>query len=242
MSIIQQHVIFHGQTSHAAAAWMSQSHALDAGILYCQAIEFLREQSQPQFRFHYVIKDGGVAANVVPDKCEIQSWVRHFIDETKEGNVSPGKARELIEDKAKRMIQIADGIAMATNTKAEVHQYGQYIPGISVQRYYDTALYYAIQYGGRNIEYKAVPEGFEETGNLDQQVSGITIAVGNPDLPEVPGHSQQNADLSITPEGHENLAQTAKAMAATLLRLAMDQELAEKIKADHARLVEEYNK
>ena len=37
---------------------------------------------------------------------------------------------------------------------------------------------------------------------LTVQVPGIGVHVGNPDFPPAPGHSRQNADITVSPAGH----------------------------------------
>ena len=56
------------------------------------------------------------------------------------------------------------------------------------------------------------------------------------------GHSQEAADVSISPEGHESLILTAKVMAATALRLVMDAGLRETIIEEHSTWKDKYSK
>ncbi|MGE5573625.1 MAG: hypothetical protein ACM3ZU_11515 [Bacteroidota bacterium] len=70
---------------------------------------------------------------------------------------------------------------------------------------------------------------------------GVQVSVGVAGVPATAGHSQQNADITISPEGHKGLILTAKVMAATGLRLAMDAAMREKIKAEHAAWLAKYN-
>jgi len=56
------------------------------------------------------------------------------------------------------------------------------------------------------------------------------------------GHSQENADITITPAGHASLILTAKVMAASGLRLILSPEFRLKVKEEFANWVELYNK
>jgi len=87
-----------------------------------------------------------------------------------------------------------------------------------------------------------VPRHWEETGFATFVVPGAHVSIGTADTPEVAGHSQENADLSISEAGHKSLILTAKVMAASGLRLLMDPEMQAKAKAEHAEWLEEYNK
>ncbi len=59
-------VTFTGESSHAAAAPEAGRSALDGLQLLNTGIEYMREHVSEQTRLHYVINDGGGAANVVP--------------------------------------------------------------------------------------------------------------------------------------------------------------------------------
>ena len=63
--IRQLKYMFHGQSAHAQSAWEGRS-ALDAVFLLFHSVDMMREHSEPQFRFHGIVSDGGVAPNIVP--------------------------------------------------------------------------------------------------------------------------------------------------------------------------------
>jgi aminobenzoyl-glutamate utilization protein B len=68
---------FHGIASHAAAAPERGRSALDGAMIMLNAVEFLREHIPQESRIHYVINNGGSAANVVPAKAEVTLIARH---------------------------------------------------------------------------------------------------------------------------------------------------------------------
>lgn len=239
-NIRQMKYTFHGKSAHAQMAWQGKS-ALDAVSLLFHAMDMMREHSEPQFRFHGIISDGGVAPNIVPELASAVIWIRHIIDETPTGSVSPRKAKEMIEEKVTELDNMAKGAALATGTTVDIDHYGEYIPGISVGMLNDSAFHYAVAYGGINIEERAVPNQWEETGFASLLIPGVHVSIGAEGIPEVAGHSQENADITISPDGHKSLVLTAKVMGATALRLIMDKELREKAKAEHAMWLKKYN-
>src|SRR5699024_7033765 len=67
---------FYGKTAHAAAAPYEGLNALDAVINMFNNISTLRQQIRPDARVHGVIKEGGEAANVIPDFTRAEFYVR----------------------------------------------------------------------------------------------------------------------------------------------------------------------
>ena len=169
-------------------------------------------------------------------------WIRHLIDETPTGEMSPGNAHEMIGTKVDELDNMAKGAAMATGTTVDIDHYGAYKPGISVGTLNDIVFQYEVDYGGDNIGERKIPRQWEETGTATIVVPGATISVGTDDVPEAAGHSPENADITVSEEGHKSLILTSKVMAASALRLLMDPELREKAKAEHTKWVGEYNR
>jgi amidohydrolase len=238
-NIRQMKYTFHGKSAHAQRAWQGKS-ALDAVLLLFHSMDMIREHSEPQFRFHGIISDGGVAPNIVPEFASAVIWIRHIIDETPTGSVSPKKAKEMIDEKVTQLDSMAKGAALATRTTVDIDHYGEYIPGVSVGVLNDIAFHYAVKYGGVNIEERKVPGQWEETGFATLLIPGVHVSIGTEGIPEVAGHSQENAEITISPEGHSSLVLTAKVMGATALRIIMDKELQEKAKAEHAMWLKKY--
>jgi amidohydrolase len=239
--IRQMKYTFHGKSAHAQGAWQGRS-ALDAVFLLFHSVDMMREHSEPQFRFHGIVSDGGVAPNIVPIKASATMWVRHIIDETPTGSMNPGNAAEMIGTKVDELDNMAKGAAMATGTTVDIDHYGAYKPGIGVGALSDIVFQYAVDYGGVNIGERNVPSQWEETGFATLLIPGSGVHIGTEGIPEAAGHSQESADITVSEAGHESLILTAKVMAASALRLLMDPELREKVKAEHAKWVEEYNR
>jgi len=238
--ISQMKYTFHGKSAHAQNAWQGRS-ALDAVLLLFHSMDMMREHSEPQFRFHGIISDGGVAPNIVPQKASATIWIRHLIDETPVGNMSPKKAMTMMEAKVKELDDMARGAAMATGTTVDIDHYGEYRPGIAVGVLNDIVFQYAVDYGGVKIGERAIPRHWEETGFGTIVVPGAWVGIGTEGIPEVSGHSKESADITISPAGHKSLILTAKVMAAAALRLLLDLDLRQKAKAEHTAWVEKYN-
>ena len=68
---------FHGVSAHAAGAPEKARSALDGVESFNMMINMMREHIPQQSRIHYVITEGGIAPNVVPDFAEVFYYVRH---------------------------------------------------------------------------------------------------------------------------------------------------------------------
>ena len=107
LALTATEVEFFGKTAHAAASpWLGRS-ALDAMELFEHAMSLMREHVHPTARIHRVIKDGGKAANIIPDYAKVQVWLRD-------------KNIESVEEMIGRMRKAADGAALGTETRAKV--------------------------------------------------------------------------------------------------------------------------
>ena len=102
---------FHGRTAHAAANPQDGRSALDAVQLTNMGVEFLREHVTDDVRMHYVITDGGLAPNIVPDTASVSYFIRALeIDNLK--------------DAYNRVVKCAEGAAHMTDTTLEVEHTG----------------------------------------------------------------------------------------------------------------------
>lgn len=106
-AVAELRIDFAGRAAHAAYdPWNGRS-ALDAVELTTFAINQMREHVEPSVRMHYVISDGGDVPNVIPEHASLWLWLR---DTTHDG------VNELIE----RVRKVVEGAAIATETGGEL--------------------------------------------------------------------------------------------------------------------------
>jgi aminobenzoyl-glutamate utilization protein B len=98
---------FHGRTAHAGMEPWSGRSALDALELAAHAINLMREHVEPTARTHYMYEEAGQAPNVVPDYARMLLLIRD-VD------------RAHVVQTTEWVKQIAEGAALATQTRAEV--------------------------------------------------------------------------------------------------------------------------
>jgi aminobenzoyl-glutamate utilization protein B len=110
----QMYVEFAGKTAHAGQSpWLGRS-ALHAVELFLHGVNTMREHVRPTARVHYIIKDGGVAPNIVPDKASVKLTFRE-------------ESRAAVEAGLAWIKDMAEGAALMTQTKAlAIDYYGMY--------------------------------------------------------------------------------------------------------------------
>jgi aminobenzoyl-glutamate utilization protein B len=94
---------FSGRTSHAGGAPHLGRSALDAVELMNVGSNYLREHVPDGTRIHYQITNGGMAPNIVPDAASVYYFLR-------------AKDRKQVEELEARVIKVAQGAAMMTET------------------------------------------------------------------------------------------------------------------------------
>ncbi|WP_078547715.1 amidohydrolase [Litchfieldia alkalitelluris] len=97
---------FSGITAHAAGAPHAGRSALDAVELMNIGANYLREHTLDGTRIHYVITNGGLAPNIVPDKASVWYYLRAS---------SKGEVEAMLQ----RVHKIAEGAALMTETQVQ---------------------------------------------------------------------------------------------------------------------------
>lgn len=100
-------VSFKGRSSHASGSpWLGRS-ALDAVELMNIGVNYLREHIPPSARLHYIVTEGGYAANVVPDFAEVLYNIRD-------------KSRENVNNIYSRIKKIVKGASLMSETDFKI--------------------------------------------------------------------------------------------------------------------------
>ena len=98
---------FYGKASHAGGSPHLGNSALDAVELMNIGVNFMREHVIQETRIHYVIEDGGHEPNVVPPYARSWYYVR-------------APTREYVEKYYNKILKIAEGAALMTDTTYKV--------------------------------------------------------------------------------------------------------------------------
>ncbi|CAM4272054.1 amidohydrolase [Lacicoccus alkaliphilus] len=99
---------FKGKSAHAASSPHLGRSALDAVELMNTGVNYLREHVIPEARMHYAVTDsGGFSPNVVQANAEVLYLIR-------------APRVDQVDEIYKRILKIADGAALMTETEVEV--------------------------------------------------------------------------------------------------------------------------
>ena len=95
---------FEGLAAHASASPEKGRSALDAVEAMNYMVNMMREHISPETRIHYVIKNGGLTSNIVPDYAMVEYTVRN-------------PSAKGLEEIWQRLIKAAEAGALGTETK-----------------------------------------------------------------------------------------------------------------------------
>ena len=246
---------FRGRSAHAAGAPHKARSALDGVEAFNFMANLMREHVPQQTRMHYVITQGGLAPNVVPDFAEVFYYLRHPDSAT---------LRELWT----RLEAAAEAAALGTGTKVEweiIHGNHPVVVNEVLHKIADRKLN---QLGG--ISYDNTEQDFAETiyatldsprmslgSEEDVQPYDLSLGYGSTDVGDVsikvptvglstatyvPGtaqHSWQAAAAAGTSIGFKGAQLAAKTLALTAIELFESPDKIAAAKAEHHERVGE---
>lgn len=211
---------FYGKTAHAAANPWDGISALDSAVMSYTQINMLRQMVKPYTSIHGIIKNGGEAANVIPDYASLEYYFRA---------PTMGYARE-VSEKATEMVK---SISEANGTTLKVSEYEC--------AYEDTVINYKLadvltkkyeEIGVQNIQpVDETADGSTDVGAVSYKCPTIQGYIKI--VPEnVSAHTREMADATISKAGENGLIKGATGIALTALELLENQNLLEEIKKE----------
>lgn len=108
---------FHGKPAHAASIPWEGRNALNAGRLFLDSVDMMRQHVKDDVRLHGYIQNGGDASNIVPHYVSIEMLVR-------------AKDRAYLNEVSGWVMDCAAGAALATRTSFTSSQIGEKYDGL----------------------------------------------------------------------------------------------------------------
>ena len=203
-------VTFTGKTAHAAATPEQGINALDAFVQAYNNISTLRQQFEPTDRVHGVIREGGAAPNVIPDRTVSQWIVR---------SATAGRF-EILRTRVLACFQAA---ATATGCSLDIAYEGDpYIDLVSNPLMVGLFAANSIALGRAMPTYAEC--GFETSASSDMGNVSHVIPSIHPSVAietSAVNHQPEFAAATITPSGEKAMRDGALAMAHTIIDMAV---------------------
>lgn len=211
---------FIGKAAHAAASPEKGINALDAVISTFNTINALREHVLPTTRIHGVITEGGVVANIVPERAVAQFYVRA---------TEKAYLKELVE----KVKNCAKGAALATGASLNIRNY---------EKSYDNMLSNAplvklvennfIEAGLEEIERENVTLGSADAGNVSHVCPTVhpMFAITKE---SIAGHTKEFAEATQSDYAIEQMKKVITAFVKTGIDLLSDEALLNRIKLNN---------
>ena len=205
-------VVFHGLQAHASSDPWRGKNALDALILLFTSVGLWRQQLLPTARVHGIVREGGTAANIIPDRASAWFMLR-------------SADQPYYEVMKAQFTKMAEAAALATGTTVEVTYSGgaatMHNNPVLAERFRANMAAYGIEDQGDDPN-----AGSTDMGN----VSWVCPTI-HPDLAicdeGVAGHSIEFRDAAVTPRADETTLLAATLVAQTAYELFADPALVE---------------
>jgi amidohydrolase len=222
IAISEVEVTYYGRAAHASAVPYRGLNALDAVVTAYQSIAQLRQHIRNTERIHGIITDGGLAANIVPEKASCRFYVR------------AADVNDLIPLK-QRVQACFEAGALATGCSYDAYWGGtDYLDLKTNWPMAEAFERNATALGREFFPVKDIPPGYAgstDMGNVSHRVPSI-----HPMLGVAPSnviiHNAEFARYAAMPKGDDAVIEGAKAMAMTALDLMVDQNFLAKVKSD----------
>lgn len=214
---------FYGKTAHAAASPFEGKNALDACINFFNNVSSLRQQIHPTARVHGVIKDGGEAANVIPDYTRAEFYVRAmdmpYLNELKE-----------------KVIRCAEAGALAADCKMEWGHYEASYKNLITNETLSSLYNEKMQELGIDmITEERDSMGSMDMGNVSQVVPAINPYFEITNGEAVSAHTTEFRDCTLTEEAYQAMEKTIEALTLTATELITDPEKLAQVKEEFAQ-------
>jgi len=212
LALTAMEIRYVGKAAHASAAPWEGINALDALQLYYAGVAALRQQLKPDVRLHGVIREGGRAANSIPERASCLYYAR-------------AAHREELDRVVERLLNVAKGASLMTGAQLEVRWPEQPMDDIiqipSVQAVMDGFLRQEGLVSITREEADTRSVGSTDVGNVSHVCPTCFVEIG---LDGFYGHTEEALALARD-KADGVLHSTVRVLVATALQVAQDENL-----------------
>jgi amidohydrolase len=216
LGISVKRVIYEGLASHAAVSPEKGRNALTALIALFNAVDGWRQHLPSTARVHGIVREGGVASNIIPSRAVGAFGLR-------------AAEMEALKEMVEMFENMAKGAALQTGTKVKIEEEMRpYLP-VEANPVLGEALAQELTRRGKSPSRGHLVTASGDIGNVSQKVP--TDYIGFPvSADEIPGHSHRMREASVSDYAHESAFVVIDSLAATALRVATDRTFREALR------------
>ena len=211
---------YHGKTSHAAASPEKGINALDAVINTFNNINALRQQTKSDARIHGVIKEGGEAANIIPEYAMAQFYVR-------------AQTKTYLNELVQKVKACAEGASKAAGTTLEISNYEFSYDNLVTNETLSQLFIDQLKVMGvTEIRDAGDSFGSLDAGNVSHKCPTIHSYFDIVGDPSIAAHTRAFAESTLTDYAYENMQTTICALVLTAVKVIEDKSILDQIKAE----------
>ena len=216
LGITVKRVIYEGLAAHAAVSPEKGRNALTALIALFVAVDGWRQHLPATARVHGIVREGGVATNIIPSRAVGDFGIR-------------AADMNALEEMVRMFEAMAKGAALQTGTTVRIEEEMRpYLP-VEPNPILGGALAEELERRGKSPSRGHLVTASGDIGNVSQKVP--TDYIGFPVSDEaIPGHSHRMREASVSDYAHESAFVVIEALAATALRVARDRRFRESLR------------
>jgi amidohydrolase len=213
------YITFHGKPAHASSEPFDGINALNAANLFFVATDMMRQHIPRYAQYHGIITHGGSAPNIVPDRTEIDMYVRSA---TLKG----------LSELRERLTNCVKGAALATGCSYEIEQRSDTYTDMFYPKSSEREIIEIYDAFGYDYHIYEEPEGSTDMGNVDLVVPSIHLYCRGTDE-FTPLHTPEIVQLIKGERGKKTLLEGTRVLASFLNEISEHLEKLDEITEEH---------
>ncbi|KAG6827534.1 hypothetical protein H0H92_011413, partial [Tricholoma furcatifolium] len=210
LALAQVTVEYSGHTAHAALSPWEGRNALDAAVLAYNNISALRQQLLPTHRVHGIFEGKDWAPNIIPDYAKMRFYIR-------------APTRSGLEETVKRVLPCFEAAALATGCTVSINRKVGTLFDLRQNSVLggEVAKITTAKYGAVDYEW-GIKSASTDFGNVTYALPSLHPGFAIPSVDGGGNHTIGFTQCAATPEAHGACMDVTKALAATGVRVLID--------------------
>ena len=214
---------FFGRPAHAASCPEEGINALEGAIQLFVNTNGLRQHIRSDARIHGIIKEGGVAANIVPEYACAEFYVR-------------ATTKRYLDELVEKVKACANAAAISTGCELKISNYEasytHFAVNETLSETFTKNLYDA---GVERVNEPRTSVGSNDMANISLRCPAIHPYFGISECGVLPGHTREFAEATVTDYAKKQMGMVVRAMAMTGAQIIMDPQLCQAIRQEFER-------